>query len=86
MTNIHNLGMTDTEYAQLLTQGYDPNLEHQLLEQARELRPSPKASPSSGADQRQTTPDKRGVGRIYSSLGGLVVGEIGRWGDRSPNS
>lgn len=43
MTNIHNLGMTDTEYAQLLAQGYDPNLEHQLLElgesidQARKL-------------------------------------------------
>jgi hypothetical protein len=25
MTNIHNLGMTDTEYAQLAAQGYDPN-------------------------------------------------------------
>jgi len=43
MTNIHNLGITDTEYAQLLTQGYDPNLEHQLIElgespeQARKL-------------------------------------------------
>lgn len=35
--------MTDTEYAQLAAQGYDPNLEHQLLElgesidQARKL-------------------------------------------------
>ncbi len=43
MTNIHNLGMTDTEYAQMLAQGYDPNLEHQLmkigetLDQARKL-------------------------------------------------
>ncbi|QLE53686.1 hypothetical protein FD724_38165 (plasmid) [Nostoc sp. C057] len=43
MTNIHNLGMTDTEYAQLLAQGYDPNVEHQLIEfgesidQARKL-------------------------------------------------
>ncbi|MCF2152168.1 hypothetical protein IQ276_038430 [Desmonostoc muscorum LEGE 12446] len=43
MTNIHNLGMTDIEYAQLLAQGYDPNLEHQLIElgesidQARKL-------------------------------------------------
>lgn len=43
MTNIHNLGITDTEYAQLLAQGYDPNLEHQLIElgesseQARKL-------------------------------------------------
>ncbi|MGI8501370.1 MAG: hypothetical protein ACR2LR_09535 [Hassallia sp.] len=25
MTNIHNLGMTDTGYAQLAAQGYDPN-------------------------------------------------------------
>ena len=32
MTEIHNLGMTDTEYAQLAAQGYDPNLERQLLE------------------------------------------------------
>ena len=32
MTNIHDLGMTDTEYAQLAAQGYDPNLEHQLIE------------------------------------------------------
>ncbi|MCF2152171.1 hypothetical protein IQ276_038445 [Desmonostoc muscorum LEGE 12446] len=32
MTNIHNLGMTDTEYAKLIAQGYDPNLEHQLME------------------------------------------------------
>lgn len=43
MTNIHNLGMTDTEYVQLLAQGYDPNLERQLIElgenpdQARQL-------------------------------------------------
>jgi hypothetical protein len=43
MTNIHNLGITDTEYTQLLTQGYDPNLEYQLIElgesidQARKL-------------------------------------------------
>ncbi|GAX45822.1 hypothetical protein NIES4075_68430 [Tolypothrix sp. NIES-4075] len=43
MTNIHNLGMTDTEYAQLAAQGYDPNLERQLIEigetldQARKL-------------------------------------------------
>jgi len=32
MTNIHDLGMTDTEYAQLAAQGYDPNLELQLIE------------------------------------------------------
>ncbi|MBD2364744.1 hypothetical protein H6G36_26830 [Anabaena minutissima FACHB-250] len=43
MTNIHNLGITDTEYTQLLAQGYDPNLEYQLIElgesseQARKL-------------------------------------------------
>ncbi|MEA5622797.1 hypothetical protein [Nostoc sp. UHCC 0251] len=43
MTETHDLGMTDTEYAQLLAQGYDPNLEHQLIElgenpdQARQL-------------------------------------------------
>jgi hypothetical protein len=43
MSNIHNLGITDTEYTQLLTQGYDPNLEYQLIdlgessEQARKL-------------------------------------------------
>ncbi len=37
MTNIHNLGMTDTEYAHLLAQGYDPNLEHQLLELGESL-------------------------------------------------
>ena len=32
MTNINDLGMTDTEYAQLAAQGYDPNLELQLIE------------------------------------------------------
>ncbi|ODH02120.1 hypothetical protein A4S05_25755 [Nostoc sp. KVJ20] len=43
MTETHNLGMTDTEYVHLLAKGYDPNLEHQLLElhesidQARKL-------------------------------------------------
>jgi len=43
MTNIHDLGMTDTEYAKLLAQGYKPNLESQLvklgesIEQARKL-------------------------------------------------
>jgi hypothetical protein len=43
MTNIHDLGMTDTEYAKLLAQGYKPNLEYQLvklgesIEQARKL-------------------------------------------------
>ncbi len=37
MTNIHNLGMTDTEYTQLLAQGYDPNLEHQLVELGESL-------------------------------------------------
>jgi hypothetical protein len=29
---IEDLGMTDEEYAQLLTQGYDPELERQLTE------------------------------------------------------
>jgi hypothetical protein len=29
---IHNLNMTDTEYAQLIAQGYDPNLERELIE------------------------------------------------------
>ncbi|WP_375513455.1 hypothetical protein [uncultured Nostoc sp.] len=37
MTETHNLGMTDTEYAQLLAQGYDPNLEHQLIELGESL-------------------------------------------------
>ncbi|MDZ8069012.1 MAG: hypothetical protein RMY64_25935 [Nostoc sp. DedQUE08] len=43
MTETHNLGMTDTEYAKLLSQGYDPNLEYQFVElgegvdQARKL-------------------------------------------------
>lgn len=43
MTNIHNLDITDTEYAKLTAQGYDPNLEHQLIklgesiDQARKL-------------------------------------------------
>lgn len=32
MTNIHDLDMTDTEYAQLTAQGYDPNLERHLIE------------------------------------------------------
>lgn len=29
---IHNLNMTDTEYAELAVQGYDLNLELQLME------------------------------------------------------
>jgi hypothetical protein len=37
MTNIHNLGMTDTEYAQLLAQGYDPNLENQFVELGKSI-------------------------------------------------
>ena len=43
MTETHDLGMTDTEYAQLLAQDYDLSLEHQLIElgesldQARQL-------------------------------------------------
>ncbi|MBW4558208.1 MAG: hypothetical protein KME59_20205 [Trichormus sp. ATA11-4-KO1] len=37
MTNIHNLGMTDTEYAKLIAQGYHPNLEQQLLELGESL-------------------------------------------------
>lgn len=43
MNEIYNLGLTDTEYAQLAAQGYDPNLEDQLIElgesidQARKL-------------------------------------------------
>jgi hypothetical protein len=37
MTETHDLGMTDTEYAQLLAQGYDPNLEHQLIELGESL-------------------------------------------------
>ncbi|MHC5718003.1 MAG: hypothetical protein ACYTX0_39390 [Nostoc sp.] len=30
----------------------------------------------------QATKGRRGVGRIYGSLGGLVLLEVGRWGDR----
>lgn len=37
MTNIHDLDMTDTEYAKLAAQGYDPNLEHQLIELGESL-------------------------------------------------
>ncbi|MBD2245189.1 hypothetical protein [Nostoc sp. FACHB-888] len=43
MTETHDLGMTDTEYALLIAQGYDPNLKSQLIElgenpdQARQL-------------------------------------------------
>ena len=37
MTNIHNLNMTDTEYAQFAAQGYDPNLERQLIELGENL-------------------------------------------------
>ena len=29
---IYNLDMTDTEYAQLIAQGYDPNLERELVD------------------------------------------------------
>ena len=29
---IYNLNMTDTEYAQLIAQGYDPNLERELVD------------------------------------------------------
>jgi hypothetical protein len=29
---IHNLNMTDTEYAELASKGYDPNLELELIE------------------------------------------------------
>ncbi|MHC5820337.1 MAG: hypothetical protein ACYT04_31825, partial [Nostoc sp.] len=43
----------------------------------REHRPSQEASANSGTDTRQATPDRRGVGRIYGSLGGLVLGEGG---------
>ncbi|QIR41762.1 hypothetical protein HCG51_34320 (plasmid) [Tolypothrix sp. PCC 7910] len=32
MTNIHDLGMTDNEYAALVAKGYDPNLELELIE------------------------------------------------------
>ncbi len=28
---VEDLGLTDTEYAQLLAQGYDPELERQLV-------------------------------------------------------
>ncbi|RCJ20237.1 hypothetical protein A6S26_05810 [Nostoc sp. ATCC 43529] len=37
MTNIYDLNITDTEYAKLIAQGYDPNLEHQLLELGESL-------------------------------------------------
>lgn len=78
MTNIHNLGMTNTEYAKLLIQSYDPNLEHQLIELGESVRPSQEASANSGTDTRQSTTDGRGVGRIYGSLGGSVLLESER--------
>ena len=31
MTEIHDLNLTDTEYAALAAQGYDPHLEQQLI-------------------------------------------------------
>lgn len=37
MTNIHDLNMTDTEYAQLAAQGYDPKLERQIIELGENL-------------------------------------------------
>jgi hypothetical protein len=37
MSNIYNLELTDTEYTQLLAQGYDPNLEYQLIELGESL-------------------------------------------------
>ncbi len=57
MTNIHDLGMTDTEYAQLAAQGYDPNLELQLIELGESPHEARKGSANSWTDQRQTTGD-----------------------------
>lgn len=39
MTNrpIHDLGMTDTEYAALAAKGYDPNLERTIVEAGESL-------------------------------------------------
>jgi hypothetical protein len=37
MTNIHDLNLTDTEYAQLAAQGYDSDLERQLIELGENL-------------------------------------------------
>ncbi len=76
MTNIHDLGMTDTEYAKLLAQGYKPNLEYQLVKLGESIEQARKLA-REWADQRQTTPDWPGMGRIYGSLGGLVLFEVG---------
>ncbi|MCC5670518.1 hypothetical protein LC653_43800 [Nostoc sp. CHAB 5784] len=84
MTNIHNLGITHTEYAQLLAQGYDPNKRTPVDRAWREHRRSKEASASSRVDQRQTTGDRRGVARVHSSVGGYL-----RWflleNERSPS-
>ena len=72
MTNIHNLGITHTEYAQLLAQGYDPNKRTPVDRAWREHRRSKEASASSRVDQRQTTGDRRGVARVHSSVGGYL--------------
>jgi hypothetical protein len=32
MTDIHNLNLTDTEYAALVARGYDPNLEYLMIQ------------------------------------------------------
>lgn len=64
--------MTDTEYAKLIAQGYDPNKRTPVDRAWRGRRPSQEASANSGADTRQSTPDRRRVGRIYGSLGGYL--------------
>lgn len=69
MTNMHNLGIIDTEYAFVIAQGYDPNKQTPVDRAWREHRPSKEASASSRVDQRQTAPDRRGMAKVHSSVG-----------------
>lgn len=71
---IQNLGMTDTEYAQMLAQGYDPELERQPIALGQDLDQARKMARFFGllkGKSLETQEEREELSRAWNNIWGI---------------
>ena len=84
MINIYNLGITDTEYAQLAAQGYDPNLEHQLTELGESIDQARKLARIVGLTQDKPPQTEEEWQEFMAVWGDTCDGSLEKWAKAQP--
>lgn len=78
MTETHDLGMTHTEYAKLIAQGYDPNKRTPVDRAWRGRRPSLLLAPIVGLTQDKAPQTDEEWEEFTPVWGGTCDGSVGK--------